>query len=120
MVDVCTRYCVLRPLPNKQSDIIVKTLIQVFHDGFPRYFWHGIGNSLSPTSNGVAERWVQTSVCNLLSMERYQERHDSAPFSPVCKEDEYLCGLSNRNRCESTTEEELQERLEAWRTWYFQ
>ncbi|SAL96249.1 hypothetical protein, partial, partial [Absidia glauca] len=37
MVDVCTRFCILRALPNKQSDTIVNMLVQVFSDfGYPR------------------------------------------------------------------------------------
>lgn len=38
MVDICTRFCTLRPIHNKQSDTIVRSLIQVFCDfGLPRY-----------------------------------------------------------------------------------
>ncbi|KAG0777369.1 hypothetical protein G6F21_013371 [Rhizopus arrhizus] len=37
MVDIATRYCILKPIPDKQSMTIVKTLIDVFSNyGFPR------------------------------------------------------------------------------------
>jgi len=88
MVDICTRFCVLRPIPNKQSDTIVKALIQVFCDfGFPRYlqsdngtefvnslvellaettgFDHRLVTPYHPRANGVAERWVQSSIRTL-------------------------------------------------------
>ncbi|KAG1351786.1 hypothetical protein G6F61_014684 [Rhizopus arrhizus] len=36
MVDIATRYCILKPIPDKQSMTIVKTLIDVFSNyGFP-------------------------------------------------------------------------------------
>ncbi|KAJ8651912.1 hypothetical protein O0I10_012520 [Lichtheimia ornata] len=59
MVDVCTRYCVLRPLPNKQSDTIVKTLIQVFGDyGFPRYLQSDNGTEFV---NQLVEKLAQAT-----------------------------------------------------------
>jgi hypothetical protein len=37
IVDICTKYVILRALPNKQSDTVAKCLIEVFGDyGFPR------------------------------------------------------------------------------------
>lgn len=88
MVDVCTRFCIIRPLPNKQSDTIVRELITQFCTfGFPRYLQSDNGkefvNSLieklaqatgfdqrlttpyHPRANGVAERYVQTTVRTL-------------------------------------------------------
>lgn len=85
LVDICTRFCVLRPIPNKQSQTIVKTLIQIFCDfGLPRVlqsdngsefvnelmqhfkraagFDHRLVTPYHPRANGVAERWVQTSL----------------------------------------------------------
>lgn len=83
LVDICTRFCVLRPIPNKQSHTIVSTLIQIFCDfGLPRVlqsdngsefvndlmrhfkrasgFDHRLVTPYHPRANGVAERWVQT------------------------------------------------------------
>ncbi|KAG0751239.1 hypothetical protein G6F61_013733 [Rhizopus arrhizus] len=85
MVDIATRYCVLKPLPDKQSMTIVKALIDVFsHYGFPRViqsdnggefvnelmqllaenagYDHRLISSYHPRANGVSERWVQTAV----------------------------------------------------------
>lgn len=124
LVDICTRFCILRPISNKQSDTIVKTLIQVFCDfGFPRYlqsdngtefvnslvtqlsqttgFDHRLVTPYHPRANGVAERWVQTSVRTLkkfirgaikdwdlfvpavqLSLNaKITKRHDTAPYT---------------------------------------
>ena len=88
MVDVCTRFCIIRPLPNKQSDTIVREVITQFCTfGFPRYLQSDNGkefvNSLieklsqatgfdqrlttpyHPRANGVAECYVQTTVRTL-------------------------------------------------------
>ena len=88
LVDICTRFCILRALPDKQSQTIVKHLTQVFCDyGFPKYlqsdngtefvnelmellaesagFEHRLVTPYHPRANGVAERWVQTSVMGI-------------------------------------------------------
>ncbi|KAG1168619.1 hypothetical protein G6F70_009027 [Rhizopus microsporus] len=85
MVDIATRYCVLKPLPDKQSMTIVKALIDVFSNyGFPRIiqsdnggefvnelmqllaenagYDHRLISSYHPRANGVSERWVQSAV----------------------------------------------------------
>ncbi|KAJ8651867.1 hypothetical protein O0I10_012560 [Lichtheimia ornata] len=85
LIDICTRFCILRPIPHKQSHTIVQTLVQVFCDfGLPRVlqsdngtefvndlmsrferaagFDHRLVSPYHPRANGVAERWVQTSV----------------------------------------------------------
>lgn len=85
LVDICTRYCILRAIPDKQSHTIVTNLIQIFCDfGLPRIlqsdngaefvndlmrqfkraagFDHRLVTPYHPRANGVAERWVQTSV----------------------------------------------------------
>jgi transposase InsO family protein len=37
LVDICTRYTILRAIPNKQSDTVVRTLVSIFGDyGFPK------------------------------------------------------------------------------------
>lgn len=82
MVDVCTRFNVYRPLPDKKSDTVIHTLIQVFGDfGYPKivqsdngtefknqffknlYTTMNIDHRLStpyhPRGNGVAERYVR-------------------------------------------------------------
>ncbi|SAL94830.1 hypothetical protein, partial, partial [Absidia glauca] len=84
MVDVCTRFTILRALPDKKSDTIVHTLIQVFSDfGYPRIIQSDNGTEFKnqfferlhkamgidrrfstpyhPRGNGVAERYVQTA-----------------------------------------------------------
>ena len=85
MVDVCTRFCILRALPNKQSDTLVIAFTQIFCDfGIPKVIQSDNGtefkNSLMkklvdslgiehrlttpyhPRANGIAERWVQSST----------------------------------------------------------
>lgn len=124
MIDLCTRFCVLRAIPNKQSDTIAMTLIQVFGDfGFPRYlqsdngkefvntlvsklaettgFDHRLVIPYHPRANGVAERWVQTSVKTLKKLikgsikdwdlfvpsvqlainAKVSSRHDTSPYA---------------------------------------
>ncbi|KAG2215257.1 hypothetical protein INT45_012707 [Circinella minor] len=83
-VDLCTKYTILRAIPNKQSDTIAKTLIQIFQDfSFPRYltsdwgteFVNSIMTKLTEAAgiyhrkstqyharSNAAERYVQTSV----------------------------------------------------------
>ena len=85
MVDICTRFCILRALPNKQSDTLVKAFTQIFCDfGIPKVIQSDNGtefkNSLMkklvdslgidhrlttpyhPRANGIAERWVQSAT----------------------------------------------------------
>lgn len=84
MVDVFSRYCVLRPLLDKTAPTIAKTLISVFGDyGFPKVLQsdngtefvntiiktltevsgmdHRLITPYHPRGNGVAERWVGTT-----------------------------------------------------------
>ncbi|KAG2219802.1 hypothetical protein INT45_001134 [Circinella minor] len=84
-VDLCTKFTILRAIPNKQSDTVVKILIQIFQDfSFPRYIntdwgsefvnsimeklteaagvYHRKSTPYHARSNNPAERYVQTSV----------------------------------------------------------
>ncbi|KAG1491845.1 hypothetical protein G6F53_013032 [Rhizopus delemar] len=48
MVDIATRYCVLKSLPDKQSMTIVKALIDVFsHYGFPHVIQYDNGGEFT-------------------------------------------------------------------------
>ncbi|KAJ8651291.1 hypothetical protein O0I10_013223 [Lichtheimia ornata] len=83
MVDIFTRYCVLRALPDKRAPTIARALISVFGDyGFPKVLQsdngtefvntlikaitevsgmdHRLITPYHPRANGVAERWVGT------------------------------------------------------------
>ncbi|CDH61470.1 hypothetical protein RO3G_12673 [Lichtheimia corymbifera JMRC:FSU:9682] len=83
MVDIFTRYCVLRALPDKTAPTIARAVVSVFGDyGFPKVlqsangteFVNTIINTITevsgmdhrlitpyhPRANGVAERWVGT------------------------------------------------------------
>ncbi|KAJ8651611.1 hypothetical protein O0I10_012817 [Lichtheimia ornata] len=82
LVDMCTRFCILRPLPDKEATTIVNTLVQIFCDvGLPKIiqsdngkefvndlmkrfarasgFEHRLVLPYHPRANGSAERWVQ-------------------------------------------------------------
>ena len=85
MVDICTRYCVLRPIPDKQASTIARELINVFCEyGLPKIlqsdnggefvnelmqifaeeagFEHRLISSYHPRANGVSENWVHKST----------------------------------------------------------
>jgi transposase InsO family protein len=85
MVDIATRYCVLKPIPDKSSLSIVKELVNLMVTfGIPRIiqsdngtefvnemmsllaehsgFEHRLISAYHPRANGVSERWVQSSV----------------------------------------------------------
>jgi transposase InsO family protein len=85
MVDIATRYCVLRPIPDKSSLSIVKEIVNLMVTfGIPRIiqsdngtefvnemmsllaehsgFEHRLISAYHPRANGVSERWVQSSV----------------------------------------------------------
>ncbi|SAL96045.1 hypothetical protein, partial, partial [Absidia glauca] len=98
MVDVCTRFSILRALPDKRSDTIIHMLIQVFGDfGYPRIIQSDNGREFKnqfferlhkamgidrrfstpyhPRGNGVAERYVQTAK-NIINKEIEGTRKD--------------------------------------------
>ena len=85
MIDVCTRFCILKALPNKQSDTLAKAFVHVFSTfGYPRVLQSDNGTEFKnalikkltehsgiehhlitpyhPHANGVAERWVQSTI----------------------------------------------------------
>jgi hypothetical protein len=85
MIDICSRYVILRPLENKTAEAIVKALIPVFCDfGIPRIlqsdngkefvnqvmtrfklkagFDHRLITPYHPQGNGAAERTVGTAM----------------------------------------------------------
>ncbi|EIE90565.1 hypothetical protein RO3G_15276 [Rhizopus delemar RA 99-880] len=91
MIDVCTRYIILRPLKNKQSDTVAKELIKIFGDyGIPkiiqsdngREFKNSLMHSLSKhlgidrrystafhsRGNGVSESAVKTTLNTIRKM----------------------------------------------------
>ncbi|KAG1224979.1 hypothetical protein G6F67_009403 [Rhizopus microsporus] len=89
MVDICTRYCVLRPIPDKQASTIARELINVFCEyGLPKIlqsdnggefvnelmqifaeeagFEHRLISSYHPRANGVSEKWVHKSTLAIM------------------------------------------------------
>jgi transposase InsO family protein len=84
VVDVATRFTILRALPDKKSDTIIHALIQIFGDfGYPRVIQSDNGSEFKnqffeklhktmgidrrfstpyfPSGNGLAEKYVQTA-----------------------------------------------------------
>ena len=91
LTDICTKYIVIRALPNKQSDTVAKSLISIFGDyGFPRIlqsdngteFRNSLMSSISrnlgidrrystayhPQGNGSAEASVKIAMNALRKM----------------------------------------------------
>jgi hypothetical protein len=91
IVDVCTKYVILRPLPNKESVTVAKELIKVFCDyGFPsiiqsdngREFRNNLISAITanlginkrystafhPRGNGIAESHVKIALNTLRKM----------------------------------------------------
>ena len=85
MVDVCTRFCILRPIKDKKASTIVQQMIEVFClMGIPRIVGSDGGTEFCnelmdlfmecaginkrvitpyhPQANGTAERWVQGAI----------------------------------------------------------
>ena len=85
VVDVFTRFCFLRPLPNKEARTIAAALLLIFCEvGFPFILQsdngtefanailealltlvraaHHFSTPYNPRANGLAERWVQASL----------------------------------------------------------
>jgi transposase InsO family protein len=83
MVDVFSRFCIARPIPDKSAVTVARELIKVFCDfGFPKVFQsdngaefvnqvvnnvvqeskidHRLVLPYNPRANGVAEAWVKT------------------------------------------------------------
>ena len=91
LVDVCTRFVFLRPIPNKEALTVATTLFDIFTDiGFPRILQSDNGKEFAnqvlevmvdemgmqhrlvtpyhPRGNGVAENHVKTA-CNIIRKE---------------------------------------------------
>ncbi|KAJ8657630.1 hypothetical protein O0I10_006696 [Lichtheimia ornata] len=156
MVDVCTRFCVLHALPDKTSDTVVKAVIDTFCNyGFPRYlqsdngtefvntlmhklrnaagFDHRLTTPYHPRANGLAERFVQTSIntirksingatrdwdlyvkpTQLALNNKVASIHGSSPFALMFNR--AMNGFRNYNNEEipqPLTEEELMDRID--------
>ena len=84
IVDICTRFVFLRPIPNKEMGTVADVLFRVFCDvGFPKVIQsdngaefvnsvvqelvtlskidHRLITAYHPRANGAAERWVRTT-----------------------------------------------------------
>ena len=91
MVDICTRFCILRPLPDKKAETIVRALVQIFCDfGLPKRiqsdngtefvndlmkrfarhsgFEHRLVTPYFPAANGTAEKWVHKATITIKKM----------------------------------------------------
>jgi len=105
VVDICTKYVILRALPNKQSDTVAQTLINIFGDyGFPRIMqsdngtefknslMHEISKNLGidrrystpyhSQGNGASESEVKTALNTLRKMGK-SDTHDWDRFLPM-------------------------------------
>lgn len=107
LVDICTRHVVLRPLKNKQSDTIARTMISIFGDyGFPRIissdngleFRNALQSKLQehlgidrryttpyhPRGNGAAEASVKIAI-NVVRKMCESNGKDWLFYLPVCQ-----------------------------------
>ncbi|KAG2191771.1 hypothetical protein INT47_012821 [Mucor saturninus] len=105
LVDVCSKYVILRPLPNKNSTTIAKALIKIFGDyGFPKVmqsdngleFRNSLMSSLSkelgidrrystayhPQGNGIAEASVKIAENTVRKMMRANS-NDWCHYLPI-------------------------------------
>ena len=105
LVDICTRYVILKAIPNKQSDTVAKALIQIFGDyGFPRIMqsdngrefknslMHQISKNLGidrrfstpyhSRGNGVSENAVKTALNTIRKMTK-KEAYDWDHYLPM-------------------------------------
>lgn len=104
MVDSCTRFCLIRPIPNKEAATVTQQLIHIFSDfGYPSVLVSDNGTEfrnkiskllaeamgidhrfitpLKPNTNGLAERYVQ-SVKKLLAKATDGTGHDWDYYVP--------------------------------------
>jgi hypothetical protein len=121
LVDICTKYVIVRPIPNKQSDTVAKALIDIFCDyGFPdvigsdngREFRNGLMHTLTqalsinhrfstpyyPQSNGAAEQSVKLVKETL----RKECGNDTSDWDEHLRYVQLLCNLKVRDRTAST------------------
>ncbi|KAG2221313.1 hypothetical protein INT45_013997 [Circinella minor] len=112
MVDVCTCFCILRPLPDKKAETIVRTLIQIFCDfGLPKRiqsdngtefvndlmkrfarhsgFEHRLVTPYFPAANGTAEKWVHKTTITIKEMIRGATL-DWDTYVPAYKPGDYI------------------------------
>jgi hypothetical protein len=104
MVDSCTRFCIIKPIPNKEAATVTQQLINIFSDfGYPSVLVSDNGTEfrnkisklltesmgidhrfitpLKPNTNGLAERYVQ-SVKKLLAKATDGTGHDWDYYVP--------------------------------------
>jgi hypothetical protein len=105
ITDICSKFVILRPLKNKQSDTVAKELVRVYGDfGVPRIcqsdngleFKNAVMNSISknlgidrryttpyhPRANGAAENAVRTATNTLRKMMK-SDSHSWAYYLPI-------------------------------------
>jgi len=107
LVDVCTRFVFLEPIPNKEALTVAKVLFKIFTTiGFPRILQsdngrefvnrvtevmtsqmgvqHRLVTPYHPRGNGVAENHVKTA-CNIIRKEFHDQRQAWARHVPMAQ-----------------------------------